>query len=256
LVECQLPKLNVEGSSPFARSFLKSSRADTYGYLPAAKLVDTRICYHSPYHTRSDVQIRASRSAVKPHSLGRIAPCPRKNANRRISCTSRPGKHASGSTAKNHYLGEYGTPESRDRYDELIDKWFRGGGEVEAVSLRIDDLCLLYLAHCEEYYQKHGKPTREVGNIKSILRRLVAFCGHLRVREFSPMRLEKFRNSLIGKIAKRPKGKAKTLSRQYINKAIEKTVRMFRWGVTKGHVPVKLWQELSIRDVLNEYSTC
>ena len=31
---------------------------------------------------------------------------------------------------EDHYLGVYGTPESRDRYDDLIAEWFAKNGDV------------------------------------------------------------------------------------------------------------------------------
>eukprot|EP00913_Durusdinium_trenchii_P028474 g26702.t1 len=155
---------------------------------------------------------------------------------------------------KDHYLGEYDSPESRDRYDELIEAW-RVKRDVDAVSMTIDDLSIFYTEHAKSYYVKDGAPTREVDNIRAILRRLIAKYGRLRVREFTPVRLEDFRESLIGERNKRGKTKAKPLSRSYINTTIRKVVRMFKWGVSRGYVPVETWRALTAVEGLKKGRT-
>ena len=149
------------------------------------------------------------------------------------------------------YLGEFDSPESHDRYDDLIKSW-RTERDVEAVTLKIDELCLFYIRHAESYYVKHGKPTREVDNIRAILRRLIAHCGRMRVREFAPLRLEEFRDTLIGARNKRGKKTGRLLSRTYINTIVRKIIRMFKWGVSRGHVPVEVWQSLTAVEGLKE----
>lgn len=85
--------------------------------------------------------------------------------------------------AKDHYLGEYGSQESKDRYDELIEEWLI---ENDVSGITLDELSLLYLKHAKSYYYlKDGKQTTEVKNIRLGLRRLIAFTGRTRVREFS-----------------------------------------------------------------------
>ena len=79
---------------------------------------------------------------------------------------------------KDVYLGPYGSPESRDRYDEIITEWFARQGEISACTLTIDDLCLMFLDFAQGYYRrKDGTPTGTVGNVRSALRYLVQLFG-------------------------------------------------------------------------------
>ena len=61
---------------------------------------------------------------------------------------------------KDHYLGRFGSPESRDEYDRLIGQWCRGQ-DHEAQRLTVDGLALLYVGHADQYYRKNGNPTGE-----------------------------------------------------------------------------------------------
>jgi hypothetical protein len=77
---------------------------------------------------------------------------------------------------KDHYLGPYGSPESRERYDDLIAEWF-AKGDVSNYKLTVDDLSILFAEHAESYYRKDGEPTSEVCSIRHALRPLVAIFG-------------------------------------------------------------------------------
>ena len=50
------------------------------------------------------------------------------------------------------YLGVYGSPESRERYDDLIAEWFARNGDASRYSLTVDDLSLLFVEHAKAYY--------------------------------------------------------------------------------------------------------
>ncbi len=65
---------------------------------------------------------------------------------------------------RDHYLGKYGSPESRVRYDELILEFFSTGNCANAPML-VGELSLLYLDFCKTYYLKNGEPTGETNNI-------------------------------------------------------------------------------------------
>ena len=68
------------------------------------------------------------------------------------------------------YLGKYGSPESPIRYEQLLaDLQKRDETKPEAASLSVSALCIMYVAHCREYYRKNGKETSEVGCIQQAL---------------------------------------------------------------------------------------
>lgn len=63
--------------------------------------------------------------------------------------------------------------------------------------LTIDDLCLLYLCHCDGYYRKDGQPTGETENNRRALRYVVAQSEKQRARDFTPATLIRVRQAMI-----------------------------------------------------------
>lgn len=130
---------------------------------------------------------------------------------------------------KDHYLGQYGSDESRDRYDELVAIWLTENAEgVDRVRLQVSDLCLLYNTHAQSYYRKNGKVTSEAACVKHALRPLIALHAKTRIREFGPRALKQVREKMI----------EDGLARTSINKNVSRIRRMFRWGVENEYVPV------------------
>lgn len=70
-------------------------------------------------------------------------------------------------------LGEYGSEESRRRYDELVIDDMQGILNVSSHKLTIAQLCIAYVKHARSYYVKNGRITSEVSNIQVALRALV-----------------------------------------------------------------------------------
>lgn len=134
---------------------------------------------------------------------------------------------------KSIYLGEYGSPDSRQQYDEIIAEWFERRN-VSRCTLLVEDLALLFLAHAEQHYQKNGQLTSELGCIRTALRHLLAECGRLRVRQFSPLKLKAARARMIND----------GWARNSINTHVGRIRQMFRWGVENELVPVDVFQSL------------
>ena len=140
---------------------------------------------------------------------------------------------------RDHYLGEHGSQESRDRYDDLIAEW-AARQDVSRVTLTIDDLALLYLQWARGYYKM-----REVNAARRALRLLVEFAGTTRARQFGPRMFRRFRDSLVGRKAAGHAGnKGRILTRQYLNKMQRCIVRVFKWAASEEYVPVDVWQAL------------
>lgn len=83
-----------------------------------------------------------------------------------------------------HYLGKFGSAESRRKYGELIAKYaggvpidpFKQSGQKSGFT--IAELVLVFLRHAETHYVKDGKVTAEVDCIKSAIRPLVNWLEH------------------------------------------------------------------------------
>ncbi len=127
---------------------------------------------------------------------------------------------------KDIYLGEYGTPDSRARYEAHIAQWLAQNCNPDAVHFTIDELALLYMGHAREYYQKDGEPTSELNNVQIALRPLLEVCGTIPVSRFRATDLIRVRNAMI----------ASECVRTSINRQIGRIKLMFRWGHEQGRV--------------------
>lgn len=137
-----------------------------------------------------------------------------------------------------HYLGPYGTQGSRLEYDRLLSEWLQNGRQalqVAAAEITLVELASRYLQHAETYYQKDGKPTREVANIRIVLRNLCELYGRTHAVDFGPLALKAHRERLV----------SLELSRVYVNKQVEHIKRMFKWAVSEELIPVTVHQSLT-----------
>lgn len=131
-----------------------------------------------------------------------------------------------------HYLGEYGSTESRLRYNQLIDAWLRGEAAPARAGdgLTVGQLCGRYLEHAATLYRKHGKPTTELGNVKRAIKGLCECFPVLPAAEFSPKKLKTVRQRFI----------ADGLALVNCNRFVSIIGRVFRWGVEEELVPAGL----------------
>lgn len=146
------------------------------------------------------------------------------------------------------YLGEYNSPESKERYRLLISQWReRQEDELDEVQpdLRICELMTAFIKHCDEYYRKYGKLTREFGCITEALKTVRKRYELEAVDDFGPKALKSVRDDMIGL----------GWSRKYINKQIGRIVRMFKWGVGEQKVRPSTWHALQAVEGLKKGRT-
>jgi integrase len=140
---------------------------------------------------------------------------------------------------RDHYLGPYGSVESRAVYDALVDDWL-GAKSASRATLTIAQLSLQYLKFAADYYSRPGdgladqactdakkRVTSEVSCIRAALRPLVAMYGPQPAAAFGPLRLKKVREAMI----------ARGWSRKTINKQVHRIQRVFRWAVSDELLP-------------------
>lgn len=96
---------------------------------------------------------------------------------------------------RDHYLGPYGSPESRDEYDKLIEEWFARQGDVSGFKLTLDDLSILYMRHVRAHHRKNGQPTSRVHCTRLALRHLMQVHGTTRLCNFGPRKLKEVRQA-------------------------------------------------------------
>ncbi len=163
---------------------------------------------------------------------------------------------------RRHYLGPYGSPKSRRRYQETLDLWCRRGlpadeeneptdeevaATVTAESLRqkrkagltvsLDELILVYWRHARAYYRKHGKVTREAELIVEVTTLLGQVHGDDDIEAFGPVDLDNFRDGLITD---------KDWSRKHLNKQVTRVIGMFKWGAKKEICSAAVHAQLAV----------
>lgn len=136
---------------------------------------------------------------------------------------------------RDHYLGPYGSPESREKYEALVAEWFARNGDTSRITLTVDDLAILFMEFAEGYYRRpNGEPTGAAANIRLALRPLVRLFGSTRIHDFGPMKLKVVRDSMI----------EAGHCRKHINSEIHRIKRVFKWGVENELLTATIYQAL------------
>jgi hypothetical protein len=139
---------------------------------------------------------------------------------------------------RHHYLGKYDSPESRERYHRLLAYWNANGTATNATrsnDLSINELCLAFFQHAENYYRRHdGETTGDVENLRLAIRPLEKLYGLKLARDFGPKALKAVRQFMIDG----------GLARRTINQRIARINRLFRYGVENELIPANIHHAL------------
>ena len=144
---------------------------------------------------------------------------------------------------RDHYLGDYGSPESHEHYERLIAEWrasriVRLSGPQSSPNIgaraKVSDVLLAYAVFAKDYYVKDGQPTGELANMRDALRPLRHLYGSTVAAEFGPKRLKALQQNMI----------ADGLSRGVVNARISRIKRFFRWAVAEELVPASVYHGL------------
>jgi integrase len=148
-------------------------------------------------------------------------------------------------SAKDFYLGPYGTRASRAEYDRLVGEWLANGRRLAASphsSLTILELIRAFWRHAKAYYGTPGGSTSagELGCFKVVLRMLRKTYGHTLAKDFGPLSLAALRESML----------ALDWSRPYLNAQVKRLRRVFKWGVSQEMVEAMVLEALRSVDGL------
>ncbi|MBI1903514.1 MAG: hypothetical protein HYS13_20620 [Planctomycetia bacterium] len=165
------------------------------------------------------------------------------------------GKHKATGQARDvidgttHYLGRFGSRESKERYSQVIAEWAASGGVTagdKRPSLAVADLILAYAERCKQHYRKpDGKPTSELCLVRHAMRPLKELYSRLPAAQFSPLKLKAVRQRLIetgGRVLK--DDSRRPLTRDVVNSHVGRIKRMFRWAVENELVPASVYHGL------------
>jgi len=150
------------------------------------------------------------------------------------------------------YLGKWGTPQSKERYARFIAELAAKPAPAapakapQAVAgLTIIELGAAYLDYASGYYQKHGRSTRTVDQVRLAIRAIRDLYGRTPAEHFGPLNLLAIQQSLVQNGA----------SRGYVNKQIDQIKRMFKWGVSRQLVPASIYTALATVEGLRKGRT-
>jgi len=130
------------------------------------------------------------------------------------------------------YLGRYGSPESKAKYERLCAEFAIYGrvflpGDTD---LSVAELLLAYMKEHTEYYRKNGKPTSEIDCLRSALRVVNRLYGPSCASEFGPRALKACRETMI----------EAGLARTTINDHVHRIRRVFRWAASEELIPASV----------------
>ena len=135
---------------------------------------------------------------------------------------------------RDHYLGIWGSEESKAEYQRLITELWSSGCVDEPSKLSVGELILRFWRHAEGYYRKDGQPTSELSLIRQAMRPVNSLYGHRPAAQFGPLALKACRQAMID---------AGT-SRSVVNAYVGRAKRMFRWAVENELIPPSVYEGL------------
>ena len=121
------------------------------------------------------------------------------------------------------YLGEYNSPESLRKYDQLVGD-FLAGREIttdHGDAMTVEQLAVRYLSWIENRYRE---ATRHV--VRSTVKALREEFGRFRCTAFDAPCLIRLQDRLI----------ERKLSRKYVNEVVNQVKRIFRWALVRKYV--------------------
>jgi integrase len=154
---------------------------------------------------------------------------------------------------KDYWLGDYGSPASREMYARVIAQWESLGRRlpppVDAPKSTIEKLTVNEVIHA---YKRHVdvayKPMTRAG-IYMVLRLLRQYFGSAAAEDFGPNSLRLLREQMIkGDPQNDPP--RKPWSRTTVNKACHQMAAMFKWAASHEMLPVSVQAKLKTVEAL------
>lgn len=149
-----------------------------------------------------------------------------------------------------HYLGEYGSQASRQKYHQLLsDKFGTVAPALEAKSigprLTVGHLAKAFVDHAKGYY---GPKSSQIYCIRSAIRPLERgeWC-ELPVEAFTPLKLQQVieQRVLDGDWRDNKTTRGQSLTRSTVNATLRLLKQMFRWGASQELVPYSVYEPLT-----------
>ncbi|MFY9255998.1 MAG: hypothetical protein WAO83_21265 [Fuerstiella sp.] len=138
---------------------------------------------------------------------------------------------------KRLYLGQYDSPESRRKFDEVLARWDAAkasGKTPKLTNITVGRLAILFLEFARTEYSKNGKPAAEFNNFRQALRSLTQLYVGCRVVDFGPKKLKLLLSAMV----------EQGLAQSTINNRLRRIKQAFNWGVSEELFSVDIAQAL------------
>jgi len=179
---------------------------------------------------------------------------------RNLACVTVDGKRV--------YLGHYGSPESRERYAEIVAQWEAQSCEplapsrrekrrakaavaaiAEPLPLTLVEVVARFLDHAQRYYVKpDGTTGNEFRMFGSAVRPLLRMYGRMPARKLRPRHLKSLRETMIAKGWQRTSPTGRIVSGRYTRKGLNSLVRRIKhviaWAVEEELLPAAVHERL------------
>lgn len=148
---------------------------------------------------------------------------------------------------KVHYLGPYGSPESKEKYRRIKGEWllnpeaFEIRKEAASDGPSMAELCLAYLEYAKGYYAG----SKETEHIRRAIQAISELYATMPAAKFGSVEFKAC-------IAWFNDG---TRSRAFINAQAKRLIRLLKWGVSEKLVPVTVHQEVKCVSLLKRGKT-
>ncbi len=144
---------------------------------------------------------------------------------------------------RDHYLGKFGTPESKERYHRLLAERSGAGAVVAPPSpqagqdaISVGEVILVYWKHVEQHYRApDGTPGHEIVNIQCALRPLRRLYGTTPAVDFGPKALKLVRAEMV----------RSGLARTTVNGRVNRIRRAFKWAASEELIPESIASALT-----------
>lgn len=135
---------------------------------------------------------------------------------------------------KDHYLGPYGSPESRERYARLIADRSDQFPAAPRVDLSVTELIARYWEWASGYYVKNGRPTGQLPKLQQSMRILRELYGSTMAIKFGPVALRAVQKHCV------QSGRC----RNYVNAICAEIRRLYKWAASHEFLPASVYEGL------------
>ncbi len=147
-----------------------------------------------------------------------------------------------------HYLGPFGSQESREAYGRMVAEWTANGGRMatEPDSITVTEILAEFWKFAEGYYANpNGDSTSELSCYRQTFKPLQALYGSLAAKEFGPIALKAVRQKMIDN----------GWCRTYINRQVFRLKRAFKWASSEELVAASVFHRLETVESLKRGRT-